>query len=556
MALIDATRALPARAITGTFAAVLAPSAFAFERALADPKRAQQQAFARAREQVLALGRVRSLDHLRELPFCTYDDVAKDIERVADGVGGLTRAPVTRFELSGGSSGAHKLVPMTQPFLHEMNRALSPWLFSLYARTPGVAAGCAYWSVSPLGGKARGRTRGNIPIGADDDASWFPAPLRALLSRVLAVPSTLAGFTDLERCRYATLRLLLERDDLALISVWSPTFLTLLMNVLDRCLDRLLFDLERGTLSIDGDDALARTLPLRAHPARAARLMAIAKTRALSGADLWPKLALLSLWTDAAAASFVAGARARFPGVPVQGKGLLATEGVTSIPWPSGTGELIEAAPVLAVRSHVLEFLEVLEVIGDDRRGDARFAHEIEEGRVYEVVLTTSAGLVRYRTGDLVRVQGCADATPRVRFIGRAGMVSDLVGEKLSAAFVGSVLDDVVKDARFAMLAPCVPAWGAPRYRLYLQAALPHQAQGDDQLARAVDARLKDGHPYRYARELGQLGPVELVRVRDGAEAYERGCLARGQRAGDIKPTPLHPARDWEQHFSSRRDAC
>lgn len=509
---------------------------------------------------MLALARVRSLEQLPELPLCSHDDVAADIDRVANGVGGLTRAKVMRFELSGGSSGAHKLVPMTRPFLEEMNRALLPWLFSLYARTPGVAAGSSYWSVSPLGGKARGRTRGGIPIGAEDDASWFPAPLRALLARVLAVPSTLAGCSDVDVCRYATLRLLLERDDLTLISVWSPTFLTLLMDALDRSLEPLLFDLERGTLSLgasDGDRALARTLPLRAQPHRAATLRAIARARPLTSADLWPKLALLSLWTDASAAAFVERARARFPGVPVQGKGLLATEGVTSIPWPAHQAhDDGSCAPVLAVRSHVLEFLEVSDQgleQGIARAGAARFAHELEDARVYEVVLTTSAGLVRYRTGDLVRVEGCADATPRVRFLGRAGMVSDLVGEKLAASFVGTVLADVVRalpeGARFAMLAPLVPHAGAPSYRLYLERHASNGDHGDGEVARAIEARLCEGHPYRYARALGQLGPVDVARVHEGVRAYERGCVARGQRAGDIKPTPLHPARDWDAWF-------
>jgi hypothetical protein len=510
MSLLDSL--VPARAVTTPFAAALAPSAARFLRALARPEEAQRRAFARAREHVLALRRVKSLEHLRDLPLCNYDDVAADIDRVADGVGGLTRDQPIRFELSGGSSGAQKLIPITRAFLDEMNRALLPWLFSLYARTPGVAAGCAYWSVSPMGAASRERrtTRAGIPIGGDD-ASWFPPALQPLIARVLAVPSSLARYRDVDACRYATLRLLLERDDLSLISVWSPTFLTLLMSALDRERARLLDDLARGTLTLHEHVEL----PLRAMPERAERLRA--------GEDPWPKLALISMWTDAAAASFAPAVTSRFPTVPVQPKGLLATEGVTSIPWGHG-------APVLAVRSHVVEFL--------DEHGAVRFAHEIEDGATYEVVLTTSSGLVRYRTGDLVRVDGACEATPRVRFLGRAGMVSDLVGEKLAASFVGRVLADVVPRATFAMLAP-----HERRYRLYVEGAVVD--------AHLIEERLCEGHPYRYARALGQLDPVEVVIVRDGTRVYERACVARGQRAGDVKPTPLHPARDWSGYFSA-----
>lgn len=517
---------LPTRAVTTPFAAALAPSAARFARALSRPHEAQARVFTRARKHVLALRRVRSLDHLRDLPLCTYDDVATDIDRVADGVGGLTREQPVRFELSGGSSGAQKLVPITRAFLAEMNRALLPWLFSLYARTPGVAAGCAYWSVSPLGAASRERrtTRAGIPIGGDD-ASWFPPAMQPLIARVLAVPSSLARYRDVDACRYATLRLLLERADLSLISVWSPTFLTLLLDTLDRERARLVDDLARGTLTLHEHVEL----PLRAMPERAARLQ--------SGENPWPNLSLISMWTDAAAASFVPAVTSRFPKVRVQPKGLLATEGVTSIPWPqaasrgAGAGATADGvAPVLAIRSHVMEFLDV-------DRAHVRFAHEIEDGRTYEVVLTTSAGLVRYRTGDLVRVEGACEATPRVRFLGRAGMVSDLVGEKLAASFVGHVLAEIVPHAHFAMLAP-----HERHYRLYIEGAAVD--------GRAIEARLCEGHPYRYARALGQLDPVEVVVVRDGTRAYERACVARGQRAGDVKPTPLHPARDWSQFFS------
>ena len=47
--------------------------------------------------------------------------------------------------------------------------------------------------------------------------------------------------------------------------------------------------------------------------------------------------------------------------------------------------------------------------------------------------MTTGSGLYRYRTGDLVEVGTDGRA---IRFIGRTGNVSDLVGEKLSEAQV------------------------------------------------------------------------------------------------------------------------
>ena len=55
--------------------------------------------------------------------------------------------------------------------------------------------------------------------------------------------------------RYATLRHLLQADDLRLISVWNPTFLTLLLDALAANWGPLLDDLAAGTLTLPGEVA-------------------------------------------------------------------------------------------------------------------------------------------------------------------------------------------------------------------------------------------------------------------------------------------------------------
>ena len=64
----------------------------------------------------------------------------------------------------------------------------------------------------------------------------------------------------------------------------------------------------------------------------------------------WPRLALISCWTDAAAGQFVPEVKRMFPDVEIQPKGLLATEGFVSLP--------IQAGSALALRCHFFEFEE------------------------------------------------------------------------------------------------------------------------------------------------------------------------------------------------------
>jgi hypothetical protein len=220
--------------------------------------------------------------------------------------------------------------------------------------------------------------------------------------------------------------------------------------------------------------------------------------------------------------------------VEVQGKGLLATEGVVSIPFFDAPW------PVLAVTSHYLELL-------DPRDLRSVPVHEADIGGTYEVALTTSGGLHRYRLRDLVRVEGFHHRTPMISFQGRADRACDLTGEKLTPALVERAIADALHDtgieAPFAMLAPSLAP--LPHYRLFVEGSAGDAAR----LASALDERLNGAHHYALCRALGQLDGIEGVPVRDGHRRYERACADRGQRCGSIKPPALEATLDLDQVF-------
>ncbi len=147
--------------------------------------------------------------------------------------------------------------------------------------------------------------------------------------------------------------------------------------------------------------------------------------------------------------------------------------------------------------------------------------------------------MYRYRLKDRIRVVGRVGRTPLVEFVGRADGGSDLCGEKLTPGRVATVLAGLGPH-EFAMLSPEVDP---TRYVLWVEGPPPD--------AEALEARLREGHHYDRCRALGQLEPARVQPVRNGAAGYEAGCLARGMRAGEIKPTPLHPATDWDRWFES-----
>jgi hypothetical protein len=451
--------------------------------------------------------RIRTAEEYRErVPLSLWEDMAPWIERIAGGEElVLTRSPVRTLEPTSGSSSAAKLIPYTSELQREIRRAVAPWIIDLYRHHPKLAFGTSYWSVTPLALDEE-RPAGTVRVGFEEDAEYLGGFWSRLVDATLAVPGTVRYLRDPDAFRYATLRFLLLRQDLSLISVWHPSFLTLLLDALPGFWDRLLRDIES-------------TSPRRA--AELKRFAPDAPTR------LWPRLGLISCWGDAHAALSLPELARAFPGVEIQPKGLIATEGFVTIPFGG-------AWPV-AVRSHFFEFLP-------EDGGGPRFVWELEEGKVYSVALTTGGGLYRYRLQDRVRVEGFVEETPSLRFLGKEGHVSDLRGEKLHESFVAGVLARLFEAVgiapRFAMLAPSEEAG----YILFLET----DTAAPPGLAEKLDEELSANPHYRLCRALGQLSAVHIQEVKPGAfERYLARCRERGQRWGDVKPLALSPLLGW-----------
>ncbi|AKF06285.1 GH3 family domain-containing protein [Sandaracinus amylolyticus] len=505
------------------------PAQRRFARALAKPRETQLaklEAHLRAHE-ATAYGRahgfesvLRAHDSLgawqRRLPVARWDALEPWIDRVAHGEPRvLSVEPPRCFERSGGSTSATKLLPITARFLAEIGEATSSWLVDLHRRHPLIGRR-SYWSISPVA-RAAQRTPGGIPIGMSDDAEYFGSIARDVIARSMAVPSHVASAPDVDTWRSETVRHLLSAGDLALISVWSPSFLTLLLEWTEANLDALL-----GTIPVRRAESIRRGLD------REGRFVVEA---------LWPELALISCWADGPARALLPVLKRFVARTTMQPKGLLATEGVVSVPLGDE-----ESAPI-AITSHFLEWIDL-----DHPTRAPLLSDALRVGGTYSPLLTTGAGLARYHLADVVRVVGMERATPRIRFEGKLDRVSDVAGEKLHASFVERCVDDALRatigDPRFVLLAPRERPAG---YRLYVESEADEGSLSE--LANALDRGLAASHPYSYARDLGQLAPIDARRVARGEARYLEVMIARGQRAGDVKPSRLDTKDGWDAIF-------
>lgn len=504
--------------------------------------------FPRAAQRRVLRGILRSIQggqdrsQFTSLPVTSYEDYRGDIERIMDGtLRGLTGERVLLLEPTSGSSSATKLIPYTPQLRRQFARAINPWIAALFLSRPSLLFTTQYWSISPSSPYATDRPSA-VPIGFDSDASYL-SPLQRILGAVLmAVPPDVRHIADQRQQLYCTAFLLLRDHALGLLSVWHPSLLTILTDIIAQHFERLVDSIAKGIPDVpfgpppDLPPRLARMAP---RPRRARELRRANESHTLDFNRIWPRLRVISCWADASASLEMERMRSLFPRCEIQPKGLIATEAAMTIPMG------MRHTGVCALRSCYLELM-------DCREEEPVPLERLQRSTRYRVVVSTGSGFLRYDMGDVVEVCGWYRRTPRLTFVGRAHVVSDCVGEKLSHVHVESVRRRLSDETRngfvFFMLSP-VRANGVWRYGLFVEKSGEGMEHEID-LAGRCDAMLAENYHYAHARGLGQLDPVRLFAVEGNAgEVYISYHTAKGMKRGDIKFSALHTDTGWEQRF-------
>ncbi|WNI84120.1 GH3 family domain-containing protein [Citrobacter portucalensis] len=449
------------------------------------------------------------------VPVVEYETLTPLIERIAQGQQNvLFCESVQAFERTGGSHSGGKLIPYSARGLVDFRHALTGWLGDTICEHR-LTQGHAYWALSPVATRQE-KTCCGVSVGAGD-ALYLGEDNLAAFAGLSAVPLSVGNVEDMADWQLLTLYYLLCAHDLKLISVWSPAFLTSLLTGLQTHQQTLLALLAGGgdiAGHIFGPDAQALC--------RYQRYLLSSDTR-----QLWPELAVISCWADAASQTLADEMMQHFSHVCLQPKGLLSTEAVISVPDKYGL-------PTLCVDSNFYEF------IADD--GVISLADELVVGPEYRVIVTTNSGLYRYHTGDRVKCTGESEGIPVLRFTGRGGVYSDLVGEKLTEPFVINCLASL---RGFAALAQDIVT---PGYVLLLDSALRER---NAPYLKDIEERLRTNPQYLYARRLGQLAPLRCQFIDNPTDCYLRWRQRQGKRLGDIKIPAIFTVDEWRGAFQT-----
>lgn len=402
----------------------------------------------------------------------------------------------TKMVPTSGSTHAIKWIPYTKDFSEEMAFGTHPWLHDIYNEFPEIKRGKHFWSMSWLPHDLRA-------THTTDDLTFFSFWERQIMKKTMAIDKTITLLPTVEDSMIKSLQMLLDQK-VTLISVWSPTFLLEMLEMVlskkEKLLNLLICKKKRAIVeqASELNEALVRLL--------------------------LPDVALVSSWNTSTSFYFSEKVKKLFQYAKFQGKGLMATEGVVTIPF--------EGQFLLSYCSHFYEFqcVETEKIFT---------AFELEKGMKTKVIITAANGFKRYQLHDIVEVEGHRESVPILKFIGRDREV-DMVGEKLNQQIFSNLITEI--QARynrkiFSFLGIIQPS---PCYFALMDTANNEISNNEIvEIEKFIEKTLYGNFHYRLAREAGQLDHAQILLSKDPYELYMSKVQDKMKIRGNIKIEPV-----------------
>ncbi|CAN5483090.1 GH3 auxin-responsive promoter family protein [soil metagenome] len=492
-------------------------------------------------------------EYQRAVPIRDYEDFRPYIEKATAGHKKiLTVENPLMFATTSGTTAQPKYIPVTQGYMQEFRLASIASGYNVYRAFPKVEQGVALSVVSPA---VEGHTEGGIPYGAISGQLFQNEPYW-VKKYISPIPYQVFLIRDYEVRYYTLLRLALVLP-LSCFYTLNPSTISLLLRRLKQYAPALIEDVRKGTISPPGE------LPAAAHSAiskflsadhkRAAFLYNLLKEGQFVAHKIWPTLELVTCWTKAAAAFYLADFPEQFGNIPVCDITYGASEG-------RGTVFMAPGKQMLALQSHFFEFVPEAEMGSENPT--VLLADQLEVGQNYFILFSTSGGLYRYNINDVVVVTGFYNRTPMLEFQYKGGNVSSFTGEKITelqvTASVVRAAKSIGRNLRFFTVIPQFRP--EPHYEVWVEPDISHDFDPERveqqlaQLADALDAELAiENVEYKTKRDSLRLEKIEARLLSSGSyESFRKYLTSVGVGDAQIKVSHLNPKAEARQYFESR----
>ncbi|KAL0916805.1 hypothetical protein M5K25_014344 [Dendrobium thyrsiflorum] len=375
------------------------------------------------------------------IPIVTYEDLKPEIQRIADGDRSaiLSAVPISEFLTSSGTSaGERKLMPTIQEELDRRQLLYSLLMPVMNIYVPGLDKGKALYFLFV---KPETTTPGGLPARPVltsyynshhfrhrpfDPYNNYTSPTAAILC------------PDSHQSMYAQmLSGLLHRLQVLRVGAVFASGLLRAIRFLQLHYRSLAADISNGSLSFDqvSNPSIRSAVAafLRPDPALADLLIRECGSGDWAGivTRIWPNTKYLDVIVTGAMAQYIPTLEYYSGGLPMACTMYASSEcyfGLNLRPMCRPD----EVSYTIMPNMGYFEFIPCDAYTATEVAAPATAVDlaEVEEGKEYELVITTYAGLYRYRVGDILKVTGFHNAAPMFRFVRRKNVLLSIESDK------------------------------------------------------------------------------------------------------------------------------
>ena len=366
--------------------------------------------------------------------------------------------------------------------------------------------------------------------------------MKAFLPLFTQIPEEAIGSGKIEDKEYLKCRWALQEKDLRFIIATFMSLATFSIGYIEKNHDLLIEDIEKGTINpgIKMSESIRNRLQskLKPNPERAAELRDIFNNpdERPMVSRIWPNMSFVLAIGSADFEPFTK-TMVRFCDDDVTFNNSIYACSESIIGCAS---YLDDPRYMLIPDAAFYEFIPV----DSGNQDKILLMHELEEGKLYEIVLTTFSGLYRYQLKDVIRVVGFEGETPLIEFAYRANLVTDLCGTHISGNDLSYCIEELENDYHINVLDYSIYAntnYTKPCIEFFIECEQELNSQDIKAMENSLETYLcHKNYDYSDYRRIESIYPIILNIVKkDTYYNYRKLALSNGASSNQLKAMRL-----------------
>lgn len=457
-------------------------------------------------------------DFIAKVPVRDYEGHRPYIEQILSGTDNALTAEVPHyFAKTSGTTGQPKYIPINLQTQKNFQKTQQLIAYAIYKDHPDYLSGNIY---SIVGKEVEEVLANKWPCGSMSGKLYSLTNPLVRAKHIFQTDISLLNDSEKKYLYLAALALLSPQT--TFYASPNPSTLVKIFDVINNSRD------EVKKLLSNKDDKILHKFQGRVPAA----LDLLLSKKLLSIKDVWPQLKAATLWMEGSCSYLIprlkesAGDEVYFNEL-----GYMASEFQGSA--PVGIERDMHVPTLL---DNFFEFIERTEYENGSK--ETLLIDQLETGKDYYIIATTTSGLYRYFINDIIKVTGKFNNSPVIVFSQKGKGVTNLTGEKLTEKQLVTFFDQIPVDFFF-----CLADQEAQSYQLYIETT---EALDLNLLEKQLDDYLSSVNiEYKSKRKDERLPAMKIALLKNGTlDLFKDHCLSKGQREAQFKILHLQYKKD------------